>query len=74
MGIEPAGESDVAPGVFIDDLIKQVIGNQKLPGPPLAGQFPHQRVEIIEAENSLEAVNHLFYKRGWTDGLPLRAL
>jgi len=67
----PSGESESAPGIFVDDLIKNVMISQHLPGPTLAGQFPHQRLEIIEAEKPFEAVNELFYKRGWTDGLPI---
>jgi len=67
----PSGESDSFPGVFVDDVIKNVMVTQHLSGPPLAAQFPHQRIEIIEAEAPFEAVNELFYKRGWTDGLPI---
>jgi hypothetical protein len=69
--LNPAGESSQTPGLFVDDLIRNVMTMQKLLGPPLAAQFPHQRLEIIEAENPLEEANELFYKRGWTDGLPI---
>jgi hypothetical protein len=67
----PAGESEHTPGFFVDDLIKRVMDSQKLAGPPLAAQFPHQRIEIVETETPLETLNALFYKRGWTDGLPI---
>jgi hypothetical protein len=69
--LNPAGESESTPGVFVDDLIKNVMVNQKLEGPPLAGQFPHLRLEVLESENPFEEVNALFYKRGWTDGFPI---
>jgi len=69
--LNPAGESSQIPGLFVDDLIKNVMVQQKAPGPPLTAQFPHQRVEAIEAENSFEEVNEIFYRRGWTDGLPI---
>ncbi|MGA2958802.1 MAG: hypothetical protein ABSF48_24160 [Thermodesulfobacteriota bacterium] len=69
--MNPSGEIESTPGVFVDDLIKKVMITQSLPGPALAGQFPHQRIEIIPAENPLEEINSLFYKRGWTDGLPI---
>ena len=58
----PAGESASVPGFFVDDLIKNVMVNQKLPGPPLAGEFPHYRIEIIVTEKPLEEVNELFYR------------
>ena len=67
----PAGESAFVPGLFVDDLIKRVMVSQKLPGPPLAGEFPHHRIEIIETDKPLEEVNDLFYRRGWGDGLPI---
>ncbi len=67
----PAGESANNPGLFVDDLIRRVMVSQNLPGPPLAGQFSHERIEIIETDRPLETVNDLFYRRGWTDGLPI---
>jgi hypothetical protein len=69
--LNPAGESESTPGLFVDDLIKNVMVTQKLPGPPMAGQFPHERMEIIQAENPLEEINRIFYQRGWTDGFPI---
>lgn len=67
----PAGESEQSSGLFVDDIIKGVMVSQGLAGPLLAGQFPHQRLEVIEVEKPLEEVNDLFYRRGWTDGLPI---
>jgi hypothetical protein len=69
--LNPAGESDAMPGFFVDDLIKQSMEAQKLQGPPLADQFPHQRLEMVEVESANEGITELFYKRGWTDGLPI---
>ena len=40
--------------------------------PPLAGQFPETDVEKITVTGDGAAVvNDLFYRRGWTDGLPI---
>ena len=58
-------------GVFVDELLRQTMEGQKINKPPLAGQFPRLKVEKIETANPLAAVNELFYKRGWTDGLPI---
>jgi hypothetical protein len=69
--LNPAGESNALAGFFVDDLIKRTMDAQKLPGPPLAAQFPHERLEIVNVESSNEDVTDLFYKRGWTDGLPI---
>jgi hypothetical protein len=70
--MNPAGELETNPGVFVDDLIVSLMASEKLAGPPLAGQFPHQRVEQIETdENSFQQINDLFYRRGWTDGIPI---
>lgn len=70
--LNPAGERESSPAVFVDDLIKNLMIDNRLAGPPLAGQFPHQRLEIITIhEDAISEVNDLFYKRGWTDGLTI---
>jgi hypothetical protein len=69
--LNPAGESSTMPGFFVDDLIKRTMETQNLPGPPLAGHFPHERLEIVEVRSAIEEVTELFYRRGWTDGLPI---
>lgn len=58
-------------GIFVDELLRKTIEEQKITKPPLAGQFPRLKVEKIEAIDPFKAVNELFYKRGWTDGLPI---
>jgi len=58
-------------GIFVDELLKKTMKEQGLKKPPLAGQFPRLRVEKIESTDSFTTVNHLFYLRGWTDGLPI---
>jgi len=68
----PAGELESSLGMFVDDLIKKIMVDHHRAGPPLAGQFPHQRLEIITIhEDAISEVNDLFYKRGWTDGLTI---
>src|SRR5207245_2839056 len=37
----------------------------------LAGDFPRVRVEVIRGEDAHDRVNDVFYRRGWTDGLPV---
>lgn len=69
--MNPAGESATAPGLFVDDLIVKVMMSEGLTGPPVAGKFPHQRLELWEGEKPQEEITALFYRRGWTDGLPI---
>ena len=38
-----------------------------------AGDFPRQRVEAIRSSDPDGLVNELYYRRGWTDGLPIIA-
>jgi hypothetical protein len=59
-------------GKYIDDLLKQVMDASGGTRPPLAAQFPHVRVEDIAiTKDALAEINELFYKRGWSDGLPI---
>ncbi len=37
------------------------------------GNFPRQRVEVIRAADPERALGERFYRRGWTDGLPVTA-
>lgn len=66
----PAGvRSD---GVYVDKLLKKTMMDLKKNKPPLAGEFSEGRVEKVPIQgDALTAVNALFYKRGWTDGLPV---
>lgn len=66
----PAGVRE--DGVYVDELLKKTIQEQGKTRPPLAGQFPKGRVERVRIVRDATAeVNELFYRRGWTDGLPI---
>jgi len=66
----PAGQRPS--GEWIDDTLARRVAERGMQGKwPLAAQFPRQRVEVIRAEDSHGEVNELFYRRGWTDGLPV---
>ena len=58
-------------GEWIDDTLKLRVQESCLTErTPLVGQFPRQRVEVIR--DAVDAqISDLFYKRGWTDGLPI---
>ena len=58
-------------GAYVDKILKEAMVATGKTRPPLAGEFPEDDVERIEANDIFAAVNELFYKRGWTDGLPV---
>lgn len=59
-------------GVYIDKLLKKTMSELGKTKPPLAGDFPEVRVEkILIKKDAFAEINDLFYKRGWTDGLPV---
>lgn len=58
-------------GVWIDDILLDRVKEKGITRYSLAAQFPRQRVEVIRARDPVAATNELFYKRGWTDGLPI---
>ncbi|MGH7931824.1 MAG: hypothetical protein ACREQN_01520 [Candidatus Binataceae bacterium] len=61
-----------ASGQWIDDTLKERAREKEMTARiPLAGQFPRQRLEVIRGRDPWSAVNDLFYRRGWTDGLPI---
>lgn len=65
----PAGvRSD---GIFVDELLKRTMEREGIQKPSLAAQFPRLKWERIVAEDPFTEINELFYKRGWTDGLPI---
>ncbi|MBI1987163.1 MAG: hypothetical protein HYS70_02300 [Nitrospinae bacterium] len=65
----PTGQQ--SSGAWIDDTLKERVREKGLAGKiPLAGRFPRQRVEVIR-DTDPAAINELFYRRGWTDGLPI---
>jgi hypothetical protein len=58
--------------VFVDKLLKKAMAELGKTRPLSAGQFPEVRIEkIVVRKDVFEEVNDLFYKRGWTDGLPI---
>lgn len=59
-------------GEWIDDTLKSRVKERGITRYPLIAQFPHhQRVEVIRSNDPVYTVNEIFYKRGWTDGLPV---
>jgi hypothetical protein len=58
-------------GVWIDDILLDRVKEKGITRYSLAAQFPRQRVEVIRARDPAATINGLFYKRGWTDGLPI---
>jgi hypothetical protein len=68
--LNPAGQR--ALGEWIDDTLRERAAERGMLGRlTLAGIFPRQRVEVIRTADPLAEVNELFYRRGWTDGLPI---
>jgi hypothetical protein len=68
--LNPAGQR--ASGEWIDDTLRERAAERWMLGKiSLAADFPRQRVEVIRAADPFAAVNELFYRRGWTDGLPI---
>ena len=66
----PAGIT--ADGKYIDYQKKKLMHQKGMKKPPLVGDFPDVKVEEVEIERDAYAeLNDLFYKRGWTDGLPI---
>lgn len=58
--------------VFVDKLLQKSMVTAKKTKPPLAGNFPAGKTEKIQVrKDAVAEVNDLFYKRGWTDGLPI---
>jgi hypothetical protein len=70
--VVPAGQQ--ASGAWIDDTLKARADEQGMAAKvPLAGQFPRQRVEVVQGPDAEARTNELYYLRGWTDGLPVVA-
>jgi hypothetical protein len=63
----PSGQQ--AGGLWVDDALRQHGGGRM----PDAAHAPLQRIEAIRAVDPEDAVNELFHRRGWTDGLPIVA-
>jgi hypothetical protein len=59
-------------GEWIDDTLAQRAAETGMQAKwPLAGDFPRQRVEVVRGDDPYAIVNEQFYRRGWTDGLPI---
>ncbi|MDP6517241.1 MAG: hypothetical protein QF926_11550 [Alphaproteobacteria bacterium] len=59
-------------GAWIDDTLAERVRERGLEAKlPLAGDFPRQRVEVVRGADTFAVINDLFYRRGWTDGLPI---
>ncbi len=70
--VNPSGER--AAGGFIDDTLRQRVAEQGMQDRlTLVGDFPRQRVEVVRGPDPAARVAELFYRRGWTDGLPIVA-
>jgi hypothetical protein len=66
----PAGVR--ADGVYVDKLLKRTMIEMGKIRPVLAGEFPDGKVEKVAIrKDAFYEINELFYKRGWTDGLPV---
>jgi hypothetical protein len=58
--------------VYVDKLIMKGMVEVKRYTPPLAAEFPEVRIEkVAVSRDAYEEINDLFYRRGWTDGLPI---
>ena len=65
----PTGQR--ASGEWIDDTLKLRVEESGLTErTPLVAQFPRQRVEVLRGMDDAQ-ISDLFYRRGWTDGLPV---
>jgi hypothetical protein len=59
-------------GIFVDTLLSKTMKELGKTRPPLAGNFPEVRIEKVAVKRDPFAeINDLFYKRGWSDGLPI---
>lgn len=59
-------------GTYVDEMLKKRMVESGKIKPPLAGEFPKTKMEEICVGNDVFAeINKLFYKRGWSDGLPI---
>jgi len=66
----PTGQR--ASGEWIDDTLHSRASEQGLLDRlNQVAAFPRQRVEVVRGPNADGQVNEMFYRRGWTDGLPI---
>ena len=68
----PTGQR--ASGEWIDDTLRSRAEEQGLlERLSQVAQFPRQRVEVVRGADAEGQVNESFYRRGWSDGLPIVA-
>ena len=68
----PTGQR--ASGEWIDDTLHSRAEEQGLLDRlTQVATFPRQRVEVVRGPKAEAGVNEMFYRRGWTDGLPIVA-
>ncbi len=68
----PTGQR--ASGEWIDDTLYSRAQEQGLlERLTQVAAFPRQRVEVVRGGDGEARVNEIFYRRGWTDGLPIVA-
>ena len=68
----PTGQR--ASGEWIDDTLRSRAEEQGLLDRlSQVAQFPRQRVEVVRGADAEGQVNETFYRRGWSDGLPIVA-
>jgi len=66
----PTGQR--ASGEWIDDTLRARAEEQGLLDRlTQVAAFPRQRVEVVRGPDADGQVNEMFYRRGWTDGLPI---
>ena len=66
----PTGQRST--GEWIDDTLRTRAEEQGLLDRlNQVGAFPRQRIEVVRGPNADGVVNEMFYRRGWTDGLPI---
>ena len=66
----PAGMME--DGSYVDDMLKKRMTESGKTKPPLAGEFPKTKLEELCINgDGVDEINDLFYKRGWSDGLPI---
>jgi len=59
-------------GAHVDTLLKAAMVDMGLSKPPLADQFPKGSAEKMRVARDAQAeISDLFYRRGWSDGLPI---
>jgi len=68
--LNPAGQR--TSGEFIDDTLRARAEEKGMTRRlHQAAIFPRQRVEVFRGDDAVSLVNEAFYRRGWTDGLPV---